>query len=48
MFIKMYQFQSTQGTSEDAGGIKKQNIAFNNFEQRDDDMDIIEKKLLGR
>ena len=37
-----------QGTSEDAGVIKKQNIAFNNFEQRDDDMDIIEKKLLGR
>ena len=36
-----------QGTSFDYPGNRKQNNSFNNFEQRDDDMDIIEKKLLG-
>ena len=37
-----------QGTSIDNAIAKKQNNNFNNFEQRDDDMDLIEKKLLGR
>ncbi len=38
-----------QGTSfdNDSNNMKKNN-SFNNFEQRDDDMDLIEKKLLGR
>lgn len=37
-----------QGTSIDNAIAKKQNNNFNNFEQRDDDMDLIEKKLLGQ
>lgn len=37
-----------QGTSIDNAVAKKQNNNFNNFEQRDDDMDLIEKKLLGQ
>jgi len=37
-----------QGTSIDNAIAKKQNNNFNNFDQRDDDMDLIEKKLLGQ
>lgn len=37
-----------QGTSIDNAIAKKKNNNFNNFEQRDDDMDLIEKKLLGQ
>ena len=37
-----------QGTSLDDNASKKsKNNSFNNFEQRDDDIDLLEKKLLG-